>query len=170
MNRVILIFFLTLCLTSCKKEIDYGTDNFITDDYQKSEKEFYKYYGGKRGIIISDLGIKKFIDELHADTTDNDKLDILKVLGRRNLNWIENNDLKYLISKINSKEKAKCVMDVFESNIPDSKNMTIGNQIISIIETYRSKENYPRYGCECKIYDQDKIDEILKWWKNKNGS
>ena len=81
--------------------------------------------------------------------------------------WINDIDLAYLITKINSKEKAKCVYRMISSLIPDSKNMTIGNQVISIIESYRTKEPYPNEICICITYDQNKVNEILTWWEQK---
>ena len=59
---------------------------------------------------------------------------------------------------------------MISSFIPDSKNMTIGNQVISIIEAYRKKEPYPNGIYICEIYDKEKVTEILEWWKQKNGS
>ncbi|MFD0843577.1 hypothetical protein ACFQ1F_08550, partial [Flaviramulus multivorans] len=171
MNKKILIFFISLILISCKKEIEYGANKFIVNDYEKWEKELFKYSADINDRpMMSDITVRDFVNELKADTTDKDKLDILQTRGKTNINWINENDLEYLISKINSKEKAKCVMGISSSNIPDSKGMTIGNQIISIIESYRNKEPYPREDCECKIYSQNKVDEILAWWKKKNGS
>ena len=171
MKKTILIFIAFLILFSCKKEIEYGANKFIVDDYQKWEKEFFENYANiDNRTIMSNISVRDFVNELKADTTDNDKLDILITQEQTNSNWINDNDLEYLISKINSKEKAKCIMGIFSSNIPNSKEMTIGNQIISIIESYRNKEPYPREDCECKIYSQNKIDEILAWWRKKNGS
>ena len=45
--------------------------------------------------------------------------------------------------KLTEEEKAKCVNRSISSFIPDSKNMTIGNQAISIIESYRQNEPFP---------------------------
>lgn len=56
---------------------------------------------------------------------------------------------------------------MISSFIPDSKNMTIGNQAISIIEAYRKNEPFPNEIYICEIYDEKKIDEILEWWKQK---
>ena len=171
MNKTNLIFITFLVLFSCKTETEYGVNKFIVDDYEKWEKELFKYSADINDRpIMSDITVRGLINKLEADTIDKDNLDILQTRGKTNINWIDKNDLKYLISKINSKEKAKCVMGLSSSNIPDSKGMTIGNQIISIIESYRNKEPYPREDCECKIYNQNKVDEILAWWKNKNGS
>lgn len=171
MNKTILIFIITLLLFSCKKEIEYGANKFIVDDYEKWEKEFFKYSTDINDRpMMSNISVRDFVNELKADTADKDQLDLLQVIGKTKINWINENDLKYLFSKINSTEKAKCVMGITTSNIPDSRGMTIGNQIISIIESYRNKEPYPREDCECKIYSQNKTDEVLMWWKKKNGS
>ena len=155
---------------SCENGNEYGVNRLINDNYEDAEKEYFKYYFRKNKTNMSKISVRGFVNKLKANTKDNDKLDLLVTIGQTDNSWISDNDLEFLVSKINSKVKAKCINRLISSLIPDSKNMTLGNQIISIIESYRNNETYPNEICVCKTYDQNKVKEILAWWKHKNGS
>ena len=45
--------------------------------------------------------------------------------------------------------------------------MTLGNQVISIRESYRKNELYANEIYVCQIYDLAKVNEILKWWNGR---
>ncbi len=166
MNKSTFILILVLLLVSCKE--NSKEHNVIINDLEIAEKEYQKYTEENGWIRMSEITLKEFITELKIE--NNNGLNILSTIGQTDKNWITNSDLKFLISQIESKEKAKCVNRVISSFIPDSKNMTIGNQVISIIEAYRKNEPYPNEIYICEIYDTEKIKEILEWWKEKNGS
>ncbi|WP_308993439.1 hypothetical protein QLS71_011710 [Mariniflexile litorale] len=166
MNKSIFILILVLLLVSCKE--NSKEHNAIINDFEIAENEYQKYTQENGWIRMSEITVKEFITELKFG--NDNELNILSTIGQTDKNWITNSDLKFLISQIESKEKAKCVNRVISSFIPDPKNMTIGDQVISIIEAYRKNEPYPNELYICESYDKEKVNEILEWWKQKNGS
>jgi len=169
MNKITLVLIVFFTIASCKKENPNGVNALVVDDYEQAEKDLFKYYLGKSKTNMNEISVREFVSQLKANTEDEDKLDLLVTFGQADSTWVKEDDLSFLISKIKSKEKARCIYRSISSNIPDSKNMTIGNQSISIIEAYRNKEPYPNNTCVCVTYGQNKIKEILIWWKQKNG-
>lgn len=166
MKNTLILLFLIISY-SCKNQHTQEKNKLMINNYEKLEKEYIKQSSLKKKVYMSDTNVKDFVNILKANTTDKDTLDFIITVGQTNSNWISNNDLDFLISKINSKEKANCINRRISSIIPNSKNITLGHQIISIIESYRNNEPYPNDVCICKSYSQHKVDEIVAWWKNK---
>ncbi|WP_299125961.1 hypothetical protein [uncultured Tenacibaculum sp.] len=166
MKNTLILLFLIISY-SCKNQHTQEKNKLMINNYEKLEKEYIKQSSLKKKVYMSDTNVKDFVNILKANTTDKDTLDFVITVGQTNSNWISNNDLDFLISKINSKEKANCINRRISSIIPNSKNITLGHQIISIIESYRNNEPYPNDVCICKSYSQYKVDEIVAWWKNK---
>ncbi|MFD0992825.1 hypothetical protein [Tenacibaculum geojense] len=158
MKRYLYLSIIFTVLLSCKTKEKNNQPDF----------DLKKYPSKNNYIKMSEVNVKTLIDILK--TKNHDKLNILTTIGQTKTNWLNQNDLEYLISKINSKEKSKCIVRDISSFIPKSTHMTIGNHVISIIESYRKKEPYPNHLYICKTYDKEKIDEILEWWKTKNVS
>jgi len=169
MNKITVVLIVFFIIASCKKESSHGVNILINDKYEQAEKDLFKYYLGKSKTNMNEISVREFVSQLKANTEDEDKLDLLVTFGQADSTWVKEDDLSFLISKIKSKEKAKCIFRSISSNIPDSKNMTIGYQSISIIEAYRNNESYPIEMCICKTYSQNKIKEILIWWEQKSG-
>ncbi|WP_157730094.1 hypothetical protein [Tenacibaculum jejuense] len=113
-------------------------------------------------VEISKLNAKELISFLKTNPED-DGFNILITIGQTKADWLNQTDLEYLISKINSKEKSKCIVRQISSFIPDSKHMTIGNQVISILESYRKKESFPNSLYICKAYKEEKINKFFSW-------
>ena len=173
MNRLLYLFILSTISASCIKKNQYETNIlYSNDEYKKANRQYFANYSENRNmkdivLNLDNLNLKQFVKTLIADTTDNDNLDILIIQGEIELNCLEDDDLLFLMTKIQSNKKAKCINHFKSSFIPDSREMTLGNQIISIIESYKLGENYPNEICICKKYSSDKIDEILNWWAQK---
>jgi len=168
MNKITIILIVFFIVASCKEESSHGVNALIIDNHKEAEKDLFKYYISKKiKIKMNEISVREFVSQLKANTKDEDELDLLVTFGLADSTWVKEDDLSFLISKIKSKEKAKCIFRSISSNIPDSKNMTIGNQIISIIEAYRNNESYPNEMCICRTYGQNKINEILIWWEQK---
>jgi hypothetical protein len=168
MNKLVFIFVLTLFFISCKEKLKKR--NVIVKNLEIVEKEYQKYTEKNGQIRMSEITVKEFIEKLKIGNKNNNELNILSTIGQAKIDWITNSDLSFLISLIDSKERGKCINRRISSFIPNSENMTIGNQAISIIESYRKKEPFPNGIYICEMYEKEKINEILKWWKEKNGS
>lgn len=136
-------------------------------DYETLEKELQKHTDENGWIKMSEISVKEFVAQLKIEKENTHGLNLLSTIGQTNNNWITNSDLVFLISKIESTEKSKCVMRVISSNIPNPKNMTIGNQVISIIDSYRQNQPYPNGLTVCESYDEGKVNEIRTWWTEK---
>jgi len=170
MNKSISILILAILFVSCQNKSNTKNQKLKLENLEVKEKEHQKYTDKNGWIRMSEITVVEFITELKVENKNSIELNILSTIGQTDKNWITTTDLKFLISQIDSKEKAKCVNRSISSFIPDSKNMTIGNQAISIIESYRQNEPFPNGLYICKIYDLEKRNEIQKWWKLKNGS
>nr|WP_295706179.1 hypothetical protein [uncultured Lacinutrix sp.] len=161
---IIIIVFL---FVSCQNDSNKKRQNVIYDNLEIKEKEYWEYTTNNGFIKISELNVKELLSELKVKNTEKNELNVLTTVGQTESDWLSEKDLEYLISKIESVERAKCINRMISSFIPDSKNMTIGNQAISILEAYRKNEPFPNEIYICEIYDEKKIDEILEWWKQK---
>ena len=167
MRKSYYIIIIVFLIISCQKNSNDKRQNVIYDNIEIKEKEYWNYTEKNGFFKISELNVKELLSKLKIKDTEKNELNILTTVGQTESNWLSEKDLEYLISKIESDERAKCINRMISSFIPDSKNMTIGNQAISIIEAYRKNEPFPNEIYICEIYDEKKIDEILEWWKQK---
>lgn len=168
MKKNYYIIIITFLFLSCQDKSRKDNRSVITENLDIKE---YQKYTKKNGFIrISEFNVEELLSKLKVENEEKNELNVLTTIGQTKTDWLTNKDLKYLISKIESNDKAKCINRRISSFIPDSKNMTIGNQVISIIEAYRKNEPYPNEIYICEIYNKEKINEILEWWKEKNGS
>ena len=165
-NICCLIFTLFVFL-SCQDSLKKSKHNLTTKDSQKATKINSKYIDEYGRIKISELNVREFLSLLTFENDKKNDLNIVTTVGETSPDWLTDDDLEYLILKIESDEKAKCIKRMISSYIPTSKNMTLGNQAISIIESYRKKELYPNKLYICETYDKEKVTEILEWWKQK---
>ncbi len=161
------ILMLLIVLYACRHHAK-GENVRSEQSKQKELVHKQKSYKNENGwIIMSKISVLDFLKELKAEDTMDTELNVLTTMGQSGENWITESELEFLVSQIESKEKAKCVTRVISSFIPDSKNMTIGNHAISIIEVYRKKEAYPNELYICSSYDDHKVVELKDWWKSK---
>lgn len=167
MKKVYCIIILTILIQSCQNKQKKGKHNVIMDNLKLKEKEYLEYTDRNGFVKISELNVSELLSKLKVRDDQKNELNVITTIGQTKVDWLTDKDLKYLISKIESKEKAKCINRRISSFIPNSKNMTIGNQVISIIEAYRKKEPYPNGIYICETYDKEKVIEILEWWKQK---
>jgi hypothetical protein len=166
MVKLIFLFSLLIVFNSCQKKINPENKESKLQDLNLSTTD-KKYIDENGWIKMSDINVKDFVNELKVKNNSDNKLNLLITIGQTDENWISESDLPFLISKIDSKEKAKCINQAISSFLPNPENMTIGNQVISIIEAYRKNEPYPNALYICEIYDIQKIEEIRQWWKLK---
>lgn len=159
-------FILVLMMfASCKEKLNDSKQNFINENISNKDSNYQKDNVNDGFINIENLTVKEFLLKLKVKENEENNLNILTTIGQAKHDWLTIKDLEFLISKVNSNEKAKCIKRSISSYIPNPENMTIGNQAVSIIEAYKNKEAYPNELYICKIHETSKINEILDWWK-----
>lgn len=169
MVKFIFILSSLIVFNSCHKKLN--PENKVSKLQELNLSTTDKKYIDENGWIkMSDINIKDLVNELNVENSSTNKLHLLTTIGQTDENWISESDLPFLISKIDSKLQAKCIKRAISSSIPNPENMTIGNQVISIIEAYRKNEPYPNALYICEIYDIQKVEEIRKWWRLKNDN
>jgi len=169
MKKIILFLILIFILNSC--QTNRKADGLIAKEKEQiGIKKADKKHLDQNGFIkMSEINVKEFLNELIIDETRKNQINLLTTIGQTDKNWLNIKDLEFLVSKVESNEKAKCVNRAISSFLPNPENMTIGNQAISIIESYRQNEPYPNALYICEIYDAEKRNEIRKWWNSKKN-
>lgn len=136
----------------------------------KVEKD---YLDSNNWVQMDKISVRQFVEELRipAKKPEYPKniIYILHTVGQRDTNWVSINDIEYLITLIDSKEEAKCIMRVISSYMPLEEKPTLGDQIILLINAYRNKLKFP-YGLTlCGDFRDKERAEIKDWWeKEKN--
>lgn len=164
MSKFAFISALLLALASCGNNYKSETKN-TQKEVTKISNNNYKDENG--WIIMSKVDIRDYVNELKIVENGPNTLNVLSTMGEAPKDWLKYEDLEFLITLIESKERANCVMRVISSHIPNPQNMTIGNQAISIIESYRQNQTYPNGLTVCESYEEEKVQEIRKWWTEK---
>ncbi|MDT0622952.1 hypothetical protein [Croceitalea vernalis] len=163
MFKYVLITSLIIVFISCRDSKKTSLKS-QKNDVEKTDNVIRDTNGW---VIMNEIGVKDFLNELKIRENEQKKLNILSTLGEAPLDWLNIDDLEFLISQIESEEKAKCVMRAISSHIPNPENITIGDQAISILESYRRNEQYPNGLTICGKYDAGKVKEIRTWWAEK---
>ncbi|MEO1484092.1 MAG: hypothetical protein AAFU57_00005 [Bacteroidota bacterium] len=119
----------------------------------------------KNGMIrISKINVRQLLAALVIDSKGENQLNIITTLGDTEPDWLDMDDLEFLVSVVESQQECKCIMRMVSSYIPNPKNMTIGNQAISIIEAYRNGQAFPNGLTICQLYEKEKVIEVKNWW------
>lgn len=167
MSKFILTLSWLILFYSCKNDQKKEIREFENKKINRTER-IDKKYSDKNGFInMAEITAREFLTELKVEKNNGNDLNILSTIGQTRKDWLTITDVEYLISQIESKAKAKCINRVISSFIPNSENMTIGNQAISILDAYRLKEPYPNRLYICEIYGLKKRNEIREWWALK---
>lgn len=169
MNKIRIGISIVMLLSGCirtEKQIDKTSEAEISQIQKDSS-----LIDSNGFIRISQINARQLLPLLLIESKKENEPSIISTIGQTEPDWLNINDLEFLVSKIESPQKCKCITRVIASHIPDSKNMTIGNQAISIIEAYRNGQAFPNRLTICEFYEKEKVMEIKKWWnKYKNGS
>ena len=131
----------------------------------KNEKD---YIDSNNWVQVGKISVRQFVEELRIPTEKPEYpkniIYILNTVGQRDTNWISFNDIEYLMTLIDSKEEAKCIMRVISSYMPLEEKPTLGDQIILLINAYRKKLEFP-YGLTlCGDFGNKERAEIRDWW------
>ena len=117
--------------------------------------------------VIKYLTAKKFIDLCLKNYNENKKLNFVVFSGDYPQNWVRKQDVEYLISNVNSKQKCCGYMNVFSSYI-SSDNAEVGGFAILFIKSYIEKKQL-NFGLNSNPkVDEKEVENILNWYKNKN--
>ena len=116
---------------------------------------------------MTDISVKEFVSELESLNSDDF---ILSTIDQSPKGWIKKADVSYLMTKIDSKLKSKCIKMEISSYIDAPNEITVGDQVISLIQSFRNGERFPDELNICKIYSEEDRNEIKEWWKHINGS
>ncbi|WPO79131.1 hypothetical protein [Flavobacterium sp. KACC 22761] len=128
----------------------------------KFEETKGKYY---QTLRPKDLNPKSFIKLFKEKYNKNSKLNFVTMLGDFPENWVKPNDVQYLISIMNSKEKCCGYMNTFSSFI-SSENGEVGGFAIIFLNSYISKKQI-NMGLNCNPKtDKESVRKIENWYRN----
>jgi len=129
-------------------------------DFKKNEakKEYYKPLSPK------DFEPETFISLLKEKYNQSSKLNSVVMTGEFSENWVKPNDVEYLISIIESKEKCCGYKNTFSSYI-SSEDAEVGGFAIIFLNSYISKTKI-NLGLNCNPKtDKEEVQKIETWYK-----
>ncbi|MCW9037879.1 hypothetical protein [Altibacter sp.] len=127
------------------------------------------YLDANNWILMNKISVRQFVNELIRPTDQPDNPSkhkyVLQTVGQQDANWITKEDVKFLIKLMDSKEDAKCIMQIKSSYMPTVEKPTLGDQVILLINAYRQKLNFPYELTLCGDFGGKERSEIKRWWK-----
>ena len=144
---------------------DQETKKWIID---KSFELRFPYYG-EYGIVLDSTSVRQFIEALKVTPALTNYVNSITTEGQVSYKWLSIEDLELLISLINSKEPANCIVRSISSQRYDSHDTsTIGDQVAHILYCYMNKLPYPDRLNICPADNEEKKHIILRWWNEQN--
>gem|GEM_PF-2929918 len=137
------------------------------------------FYDESGSVIMDKITVRQFIEELRISKEDIEReseierefggilIHRLHTNGQQDTNWISELDVRYLMTLIDSKEPAKCVIRDISSNLKQPQKTTMGNQVILILHSYKEKLNYPHGFNICGENALSYKKEIVKWFNKR---
>ncbi|KQB39183.1 hypothetical protein [Flavobacterium aquidurense] len=131
---------------------------FYTFKINKTKKEYYKTLSPK------DLDPKSFI-KLFKERYNKTPINSMSMMGDFPENWVKSNNVEYLMSIMNSREKCCGYMNVFSSFI-SNENAEVGGFAIIFLNSYISKTKI-NLGLNCNPKtDEESVKKIENWYRN----
>ena len=127
-----------------------------------------KHQGSNEWIKLDSISVEEFVNLLAIQNYTSNTTYILTTTGNTNKDWIREDDFKYLMNYIDSDQPSHCVMQMISSDLPIGKTSTIGGQIQNLILSYMNNEQYPNGLTICESSNQERIELIEEWIKNKD--
>ena len=134
-------------------------------------EESANYLDSNKWVLMDKITVRQFINELKIPT---DKPDypqnivyILHTVGQQDTNWISEDDIEYLMTLIDSKQEAKCIMRDISSYKPLEEKPILGDQVILLIYAYRKKLKFPYGLTMCGEFVGSDRTELREWWENE---
>ncbi|MFH7005431.1 hypothetical protein [Flavobacterium bizetiae] len=151
MRKIILSLLVVIILLS-------GSYLFYNFKINKTKKEYYKKLSPK------DLDPKSFI-ELFKERYNKTPINSISMVGDFPENWVKSNDVEYLMSIMNSREKCCGYMNVFSSFI-SNENAEVGGFAIIFLNSYISNTKI-NLGLNCNPKtDEESVKKIENWYRN----
>ena len=116
-------------------------------------------------LRIKNLRPKEFIEICEKNYKENSKLNFVTFSGDFEENWVTKNDLEYLISVINSKQKCCGYMNVFSSFIC-SENAEVGGFAVIFLKSFKEKSIINLGLNSNPKFDKTESEKILTWYEN----
>ena len=128
----------------------------------------YAYRTESNWVVMDSTSVRQFINALRKPKHSRFIINSITTTGQVDSTWVKKEDLEFLISLIDSKEKSACIKmsDSSERSNWDDLS-TIGAQVTQILNSHINGELYP-YSLNCCPFENEKLkQEILIWWKNQ---
>lgn len=166
----------SLIITETDYQRQFEKDYYVKLDRTKSKWEIihfphldFAYKNDKDWILMDSTNARQLINELILTHDLKQYINSITTEGQVT-DWLTEDDLKYLISLVDSKIKAKCLVRSISSQRLCSEDIcTIGNHAIHILDCFINNRAYPDQLNICPNYSNDKKNEILKWWKDRKN-
>lgn len=164
MKFILLLFILTLF--SCNLKTENITNENLTFENVSSKNFAEKIVSDTTSILrIKNLRPKEFIEICEKNYKENSKLNFVTFSGDFEENWVTKNDLEYLISVINSKQKCCGYMNVFSSFI-SSENAEVGGFALIFLKSFKEKSIINLGLNSNPKFDKTESGKILTWYDN----
>lgn len=129
----------------------------------------FPFYSKGGWLLMDSTNVRQFVRELRNTRDGKYVINSITTEGRAGKSWIKEEDLAFLMTLIDSEEKAKCVQHVNSSTRFDSEDIsTLGDQVTHILYCYIHETSYPDDLNICPTEDQEKKQEVLAWWKERS--
>ncbi|MEN0051574.1 MAG: hypothetical protein AAF806_31205 [Bacteroidota bacterium] len=166
MKTVSLIFTIGLLLlfSGCTNK----NESHFQEILNNTRKDALGHFNSNNWLRMDSISVIEFISLLPVQEHLSNKMHILTTIGQVKADWINEQDLEILMEYIDSENPSHCVVQAISSQSPIGEESTVGGQIINIINSYRRKEPYPNFLTLCAETNEARIEEVKKWWKNRD--
>ncbi len=135
--------------------------SYLFYDFKKNKEE-NKYY---KTLSAKDMDPKSFIKLFTESYNSKNSLNTITMTGAFPENWVKHDDVEYLISIMDSKEKCCGYMDFFSSHISNESG-EVGGFAIIFLNSYISKTKINLGLNSNPKTDFESVKKIENWYKN----
>ena len=145
------------------------TKEWKLQDRQKIDAQF-PYRNESNWVVMDSTSVRQFINSLRNPKQGRFIINSIRTVGQTDSTWINEHDLEYLISLIDSKEKSRCIVQSISSQRADWDDIsTIGAQVTQILNCHIKGNPYPKSLNYCPNENEELKKEILNWWNNREN-
>ena len=128
-----------------------------------------KSQNSKQWIKLDSISIEEFVNLLPIQNYSPKTTYLITTTGNANQNWIQEEEIDYLMKYLHSEQPSHCVMQAISSNLPIGKTSTVGGQIQNLLVSHINNKQYPNGLTICESSDEKRIEVIEKLIKNKKN-